>query len=418
MSNWELVPAGEESQRSEAVPQESGWELVPSHEQQPSFGTALMQAPGKIAEDVYGGINNLAGKVPEFLRQFPQKSTQALIASRMQPLSSSAQMGAGAFEGARNFLNMPSDISNYLSERLNLVPQGANQFIQQRGHIPEMTQDINSIFGSPQNAGQETLRSGASNAFNMGLGSKGLTGLNNLRPGEFMKNKSGAIRNEYQAAKALEKETFAKVFDQYGDNKITVNPTNYLGKMGIERKRLMHDAKIAYDDVLKNPTLNNVHKLQSQINSDANKVFENYPNKYQAYREYKNKLMDDTQSYLGKIDENALNNYNLGRQITRDVVSPYTSSTLLQQVAKGVYPDVSAHELSSAIHKGKRDIIYEREGKPVTAIHETHPLINHLSDIESRLRNYKLMKYGLGAGVIGSGALGGANKLNQMYMQD
>lgn len=417
MSEWELMPSEPETQTTE-TPVSSEWELVGSPHERPSFGKAIMQAPGKIAEDVYGKINNFAGKFPEYLKNAPDKLSKALIASKMHPLSSLSQEGAGAFEGARDFLNMPSDMSNYLSERLNLVPSGVNKFIQNNARIPDVTNEINSIFGKPQYPGQETLRSGASNVFNLGLGLKGATALNNLRPSEFIKNKSNVIRNEYQASKALEKETFAKVFDQYGNNKITINPLNYLNKMGIQRKMLMHDAKIAYDEVLKNPSLTNIHKLQSKISSDANKVFENYPNKYQRFREYKNKLMDDTQNYLGKIDKNALDQYNLGRQITRDVVSPYTSGTLLEQVAKGVYPDVSHDKLISAIKKGKRDIIYEKDGKPVTAIHEEHPLINHLNDIENAMKNYNRLKYGLGSALVGSTLLSGGNKLQEMYFPE
>ena len=194
-----------------------------------------------------------------------------------------------------------------------------------------------------------------------------------------------------------------------------MNPSSYFYKMGINRKLLMPDAKIAYDNVLNEPSLHNIHKLQSQISSDANKVYESHPNKYQRFRQYKNKLMDDTQNYLEKIDPNALADYNLGRQITRDVVSPYTSGKLIEQVSKGVYPNVSAKELSSAIEKGKRDILYEKEGKPVTAIHENHSLVNHLNDINHKIKNYNRLKYGLGAALVGTGLIGTGNKLKEMY---
>lgn len=415
MSEWELVTEGNESS---GIPSTSEWELVSSPVEKPSFGRALLQAPGKVAEDIYGGINNIARNIPGYLKQFPQKSTEALVASRFHPLGSLSQTAAGGFEGARNFMNIPSDLSNYLSERLNLVPENINQFMQNTARIPDVTDTINNIFGKPEYPGQETLRSGGRNIFNLGMGLNGITGLNNLRPSQFIKNKSSTIQNEYQAAKALEKQTFSKVFDKYGNNNITVDPSAYFQKMGIERKKLMHDARIAYDNALKEPSLNNIHKLQSRISADANKVFENYPNKYQTFREYKNRLMDDTQKYLGKIDEGALKDYNLGRQITRDVVSPYTSGNLLEQVARGVYPEVSARELSSAIKKGKRDIIYENEGRPVTAIHGEHPLVNHLNDIERSMRNYRHFKYGVGGALATSGLIGAGNRLGEMYFPE
>ncbi len=207
--------------------------------------------------------------------------------------------------------------------------------------------------------------------------------------------------------------------EPYGNDRITgggAQAQRFFQGLGIDRRRLLPDAQHLYDNFLTHPTLQNIHRLQAQIAGDANRVFHNFPTRYQRLRRYRDRLLGETQDYLRRTDPNALNTYNMGRQITRDLVSPYTANTTLEQVSRGVHPNVTPKQLTNAIKEGQRNIIYETEGgHPVTAIHPHHRLNNHLNHIENLMKLQKGFNYGAGlAGLAGAGY--GADAIIRNYL--
>lgn len=198
--------------------------------------------------------------------------------------------------------------------------------------------------------------------------------------------KANDINREAIAAKALQRETYRPVFQQYGNAAVTENPGQYLMEAGIEKRRLYPESKKTYDKFIQNPTFQNLHNLQSVVGKDLRRVGKDTskPLTTQRFKEYRNNLQDLATQFLGR-DENALAQYNLGSQITRDLVSPFEVNTTLKQISRGTRLQTKPQEISNAIKKGREKIISEIGGKPTTAIPDNHPLVRHFNEINNRL---------------------------------
>lgn len=198
--------------------------------------------------------------------------------------------------------------------------------------------------------------------------------------------KVNEINQEAIAARALQRETYRPVFDQYGNANVTNNPGQYLLNSGIERRRLYPEAQKIYDAFMQEPTFQNLHDLQSIIGKDLRKISKDTskPLTTQRFEDYRNSLQDLATQFLSR-DQNALARYNLGSQITRDLVAPFEVNPTLTQISSGTRLNAKPHEISNAIKKGREKIITRRGGNPVTAIPANHPLVRHFNEINNRL---------------------------------
>lgn len=205
-------------------------------------------------------------------------------------------------------------------------------------------------------------------------------------PVKYTSNKASTIRNEYNAAKSLQQETYKPVFKKYGDEKISENPLSDLSYTKKQTRYFTPDVRKKYDDLLESPTLQNLHDFQSQVGKDYSRVATN-PNKIntaQTLRNVREDAKKKIQNYLSK-DKNALSQYNLGSEITKNQVSPYEANATLRGVINGVKDDVSPKQLANAIKRGTEKILYKEGDKAITAIPEGHVLRNHLNDINFRI---------------------------------
>ncbi len=205
--------------------------------------------------------------------------------------------------------------------------------------------------------------------------------------------RANQIQQEATAARQLQRETFQPVFQQYGNTPVTHNSNNFMANAGIERRHLYPEARKLYDEFLAEPIFQNLHNLQSRLGADIRKVniARNKPLTEQRFTQYRNALKNEAETFLSR-DQNALNQYNLGSQITRDLVEPFNANATLKQISRGTRISPTPQQISNAIKKGREKIVYERGGNMATAIPENHPLNRHFNEINNRLDISKGLK--------------------------
>jgi hypothetical protein len=205
--------------------------------------------------------------------------------------------------------------------------------------------------------------------------------------------KANDIKNEYQAAKALQRETYRPVFEKYGNYNITPTPEKYLSNLGLDKKKLYPESKKIYEEFLKDPSFQNLHNLQSKIGGDIRQLrsARNKPLTLQRFEEYRNNLNNSAKKFLGQ-DKNALSQYELGSHLTRNLVEPYRANPTLHQISAGTHLGTQPHHIENAIKKGKQKITNDSGKNVFTAIPEGHPLEKHMNDISGRQSLSHLLK--------------------------
>lgn len=202
----------------------------------------------------------------------------------------------------------------------------------------------------------------------------------------YASRKANEINQEYRAARALQRETYRPVFEKYGQASVTEDAKNYLANLGIERRKLYPESKKIYDAFLDNPTFQNLHNFQSKIGGDLRQTRRagNKPRTTQEFEQYRNSLQDAATEFL-QTDNNALNAYNQGSHITRNLVEPFRAMPTLKKISLGTKIDATPQQIAQAIKSGREKITGESRNNVFTAIPEGHPLERHFNDINSRL---------------------------------
>lgn len=163
-SDWEIIQDNDiqsPTQSSSQMP-ESDWDLVQTEQpkRKENLEESLYFAFPRVQEDITKGVYNFAKNVPQYYEQakteVPGLINMLTDPSSIQP-STFKQAGAGLAEFGQNVFNMPHDIANYLSNRLNLFPKDINQKIQM-GRMPESGKEINQFFGEPKEPGEKLVR--------------------------------------------------------------------------------------------------------------------------------------------------------------------------------------------------------------------------------------------------------------------
>ena len=211
-------------------------------------------------------------------------------------------------------------------------------------------------------------------------------------PLEYVKNKIAQIKNEYTAAKTLQNEAYNPVLEKYGENLVSINPKS---DFGYEEFKKYFTPKVnrEYRTLLADPNFKNLHDFQSRLGIDASRIKNTDAAASDALTMVRKDATKKVQSFLSR-DENALKSYNLGSAITKNQVKPYESNNALKAITKGnikhLDPERLIGRIKNAVEKG--------------AIPNEHQLINHLSDLESKVAKGKAAKYLSSAGL---GTLGG-----------
>ncbi len=240
-----------------------------------------------------------------------------------------------------------------------------------------------------------------------------------FNPLNYAARKANDMRNEYNAATELQRQTYRPVMSQYGQQPVTTTPRAYLGFTRQQVRRFTPDIKKSYSDFLATPNFQNLHNLQSQMGKDYARIATN-PNKIntaQTINNARQTTKTKAQQFLS-TDQPMLEQYNRGSEITKNLVEPYRSNKSLEKIVQGVKPNVTPAELSNAIRQSREKVLYTERGNPVTAIPHNHPLVNHLNEMNRAINFGKAMQTavptilgGIGGEVVHpgiGGLLGGA----------
>lgn len=127
-------------------------------EEPESFGTSLGYAIPRIATDIGKGAYNAVQSIPQNYESAKKTITDSFNVKNPNRANELKQLTAGLAEHGHNVFNLPHDLINYATNRLNLIPQNINKKVQM-GRMPSDTQElINQFSGQPQGAGEEALR--------------------------------------------------------------------------------------------------------------------------------------------------------------------------------------------------------------------------------------------------------------------
>lgn len=125
---------------------------------QESFGESLKYAIPRVAEDIgnvaYQGFQN----IPEYWAKYKQELPGFYSNVFRHPKSMATQGFAGLNEMINALAQSPRNIASYGEKRLNLLPQGSEDFAAKYIVPQDTTEDINQLFGQPQYAGEALFR--------------------------------------------------------------------------------------------------------------------------------------------------------------------------------------------------------------------------------------------------------------------
>lgn len=390
-----------------------------------NFLDALIGAPEIIGEDLLKGAVSLGKNIPDYLKKGTEEIGWLPLTAANKPVHLAKQGLAGLAEAGQNIFNLPHDISNYLSERLKLLPQNINEKIQM-GRMPDTSESINKLFGEPEYPGEQLARGVVRNfpmfpATETGLGAASKAS-ELVRPGKVAKNFAEKniqeLQNVYAKAIKEQKLAYDQFFNKYGQSKITPGSNNYLSLTKKEIKNLGPTAEKLLGEFETNPNTQNLHNFQSQVGKDSVKVKDEYVK--QILRNIQNRAQGNLINYAKSLgDPKALSGLEEGIRLTRDVVKPFeTTPTMKKIVKKNIEPgERSFKNIESAVQKATEsgeNILDPMTGdikariKGVPENHYLRQIQRILQDQKNVIERRKLYRNIALGGVVGIPALRGA----------
>ena len=402
MSDWEVVqdnPQAQPTQDSQPSSIGSDWEEVqqPPNSMQPdpneSFGAALAKSPFRVGEDIYRGGMNAIKSIPGYLSSAPNEFNGLINNLATHPGHVGQQALAGLTELGQNTFNLPHDLINYATNRLNLVPQDINQQVQM-ARMPDREQMINETLGSPQYAGEKLLRGGVRNINNIiGLGSLA----NNLNPANLtVKSIAKDVVNTEKQQIATHSKIYNGIWkdaDKTGFNQVPVDTNLLSNNLATIKKYTIPKQHQSLIDFINNPTLEGAQKAQS----DMKRIQDIYKGKsekqgltteevklYEAAKAAEDHIHDNMfKNINGNINQNLKNRYDKVTNSYRENVVPYKYNPFIQDYKN---KKISAKKLVNHLSD---DEFYINKGS-------AHPALiirNHLVPTLSGIGAFSLTHY-------------------------
>jgi hypothetical protein len=359
MGDWSIV---EDSQTNSRKPSQvkSDWSIVqdePSSKQsQPneSLGLSAIKAPFRIAEDLYKGGANLITNAPQNYESAKKGILDAFNVTQPNRMNELRQLSAGLAEQGQGLYNIPHDISNYATNRLNLIPKEFNEKVQSH-RMPDMTGEINKKYGEPQDAGEKALRWAAKNSLNLlGIG-KAASALNPLNLS--YKSIAKDVLNTAEKNKKSYSGKYNNLWKQ-ADKKGYKDLSHIIPTIDINTLKKYSPMKsiARIEDLVKNPTVQNAHNAKSDLLGIKRKLEGKTTLEGGEKKQYKavNDAIDNIQNNMfknkkGQIDKKLLDKYNKIQKGYSNEVIPYKHKSI-NEFRKN---ELSAKELINALSKGK-----------------------------------------------------------------
>lgn len=263
MSDWEVV-SNEPAQQNASI---SDWQIVdeqanniPVQPQESISRSAAMAIP-RVGADLITGLYNSIKAIPGVISNAPEALIAGNIEQFKNPKAAAMQGLAGLAEMGHGLINLPHTAANYVSNRLNLIPQSwADQVPYQK----DITNDINSLLGAPQNEGQQAIRNIGSNALNIlgGIELGGILNPMNLTKNNIIKDVLDTRTNKMSKYENL----YNKLWDK-ADKAGLSDLSHVANKIDINTLRdLTPESKLStVEDFFNNPTLENAHYARSDL---------------------------------------------------------------------------------------------------------------------------------------------------------
>lgn len=225
-------------------------------------------------------------------------------------------------------------------------------------------------------------------------------------PVKYAQQKAGVIRQEYKNAVKDQEEAYRPVMSKYGKQDVTSNPDIFLNLSSKDKRYLTPNVKKSIDNFKEKPNFKNLHDLQSQVGKDYGKVAgnSNQIEMSQTLKNFRDGLKQKAHSFLSK-DQEALGQYLKGSDITKNVVEPFKANKDLRAVAYGTRKKLKPEQLQKMLKDANEKIVGTKGANAFTAIPETHPLKNHLLDMDRAIETGKLVESAIPA--VTGGILGG-----------
>lgn len=324
------------------------------------LASVALAAP-RIGEDIIKSGYSAIRKIPDYYQSSKTEIPAAIEQIINNPTYAGKQATAGLAELGQNVFNTPHDIVNYLSQRLNLVPENINKMVQM-GRMPSDTEGmINQSFGEANQPGAELLRGIPRNALNIG-GTAGLAKfINPLRftAGGIAKN---VVKEEAKQI-AQHSARYNKIWDiaeKTGFNEVPADMNALNKNFNIIEKYKTPREFNALKEFINSPTLANAQKAQSDMGvisraleekSRTSSLLSEEKNLYNAAKEaekniegnmFKNKA-GETNNSLQDIYKKLTNSY-------RENVVPYKYHPAIQAYKA---KEMTAPELVNALSRGE-----------------------------------------------------------------
>lgn len=267
MSDWEIDNSASPPQSS-SITKPSDWAIEQENDSSNQTGGeslpySLAAAPFRIGTDLFKSAYQKIQNIPEEYRQAKMNIPAAYNAIKNDPINAARQIASGFPELGHTLLNMPHNIAEYASSRLNLIPEvTASQVPQQR----DITQDINQFYGTPKNAGENVLRSlvpGSFNAMGELLGAKALNPLQLTNKG-IANRVVNELNNQVDKHSTMYNSLWDKA-QQQGYNQVPFDRNALTQDMNVIGKSYTDKQMKSVNNLLQNPTLENAQKAQSDL---------------------------------------------------------------------------------------------------------------------------------------------------------
>lgn len=396
MSDWRVAT---EQPQAQSAPTQSDWRVVP-YEPEESLGQAALYAIPRVGEDLYRGAYNAYQSSPEYLEAAKTEIPAFLnpINELRHPISRSKNAIAGLAELGHETINTPYNITNYLENRLNLLPKGAADKVKKYLYQEDISGALDQFTGKEMNPGDALTRGLVRNALAIAPATKAASALNPMKltykniAKDVLKAREKNIGEYGNRYEGLWKEAEGKGFgDALYDIDIDM-PTikKYSPNKGIK----------GLEDFDKNPTLQNAHNAKSdllRIKRDLDKLTTLRTAERQQLGAVNNAIDSINKNMFkgpdGKIHEGMKQKYGELQEGYRNEVVPYKNKAI-NEFMRG---ESSADELVNSLSK---KAFYAKRGKHHNAMR-----------IRKLAKNYPYLA-GIGTGsALGAGALAFYNDL-------
>lgn len=323
-----------------------------------SLGTSLALAIPRVGEDIIKGGYHAIQKIPDYFEKSKTEIPGFFQVMREHPLHAAGQAGAGLAELGHNLLNIPRGLAEYSANRLNLIPQATAEKVP---YQKDISQDINSLLGTPEYPGESLIRGSTRNSLNLLGGGRVASALNpmNLTAKSIAKD---VINTEKKQVKVHNK-MYNNIWDEAketGFNSVPYDANVITPYRDLINKSYPQKSVRKLDEFISNPTLENAQKAQSDLGNLRRSIEEKsrttpllgsekdiYDALAGAEKHIEENMFKNT---LGEVNEALKNKYQHVTNSYRENVVPYKYNPAIQAYKN---KETLAGELVNSLSRGE-----------------------------------------------------------------